>query len=41
MLEIIINLPIGLDAVILETNELIINNVDVDVDKIAKNLGEA
>lgn len=39
MLDIIINTPISIDAITFETTELISNNVDVD--KIAKKLGEA
>jgi hypothetical protein len=39
MLEIIINTPISLDGITIETTELIRNNVDVN--KIAKSLGEA
>jgi hypothetical protein len=39
MVDIILNTPIGLDALAFETSELIKNNIDVD--KIAKSLGEA
>jgi len=39
MLDLIINTPIGLDVITFETTELIRNYVDVD--KIAKSLGEA
>jgi hypothetical protein len=39
MLDLIINTPISLDVITFETTELISNIVDVD--KIAKKLGEA